>query len=132
MTVVLTRAQDLASALAQVASNRAEVLLVQGSESIRPHFGKIATFAIERKLPTISGAPPFVNSGGLLYYGPELPAMVDRVASCADRILRGAKAADLPVEQPSKYELLLNSKTAKAMGLTLPPAFMAQVDRTIE
>jgi putative ABC transport system substrate-binding protein len=70
--------------------------------------------------------------GGLLYYGPLNPPMVDRVASYIDRILRGAKPADLPVEQPTRYELALNGKTAKAIGLKLPPVFMLQVDRVIE
>ena len=81
---------------------------------------------------SIAGVSLFMVEGGLLFYGPPNAPMVDRVASYIDRILRGAKPADLPVEQPTKYELALNMKTAKAMGLTLSPMFMAQVDRVIE
>ena len=70
--------------------------------------------------------------GGLLYFSPHGPTMWDRIASYIDRVLRGAKPSDLPVEQPTKYELVLNTKAAKEMGVTFPPAFMLQVDREVE
>jgi putative ABC transport system substrate-binding protein len=130
--VQVSRAGDLARAFDRVAEMRADVLSVAGGEVISPHYREIAAFAVKRKLASISGSPIYVELGGLLRYGPDVFAAWDRAASYIDRILRGAKPADLPVERPSKYELVLNTKTAKAMGMTFPPSFMLQVDRTIE
>jgi putative ABC transport system substrate-binding protein len=135
LTVVrvdLTSVDGLAKALDQVAASRPDVLLVGAGEYIDRHVGEIAAFASSRKLPSISVSSTYTSLGGLLHYGAEPAAVVERVASYVDRILRGAKPADLPVEQPTKYELVLNMKTARSIGLTLPPSFMAQVDRVIE
>lgn len=132
MSVGITRAEDLAGALDQVAASRAEVLYVAGDESIPPHFPDIAAFAVKRKSVSIGTHPRYPIAGGLLAYTADVFATLDRRASFVDRILRGAKPADVPVEHPSKFELVLNRKTAKAIGVTFPPSFMLRVDRTIE
>jgi len=130
--VELSKAEELAVALKRIAAMRADALYVGGYVGIRPHFGSIAAFALKRKMISISSGQGYAAAGGLLFYGAQISAMVARVASYIDRILRGAKPANLPVEQPTKYELVLNLKTARAMGLTLPPGLMVQVDRAIE
>jgi putative ABC transport system substrate-binding protein len=135
LTVVsasMTRAEHLRGALDRVVESRAEVLYVHGFELIAPHFPEIAAFATERRLVSISEHPNYTVSGGLLQYTVDGPALMGRMVSQIDRILRGAKPGDIPVERPTKFELVLNSKTAKAMAVTLPLAFMAQVTRRIE
>jgi putative tryptophan/tyrosine transport system substrate-binding protein len=92
----------------------------------------IATLAAKNRLPAMYELSAFVNAGGLMAYGPNLPAMYRRAATYVDRILRGAKPADLPVEQPTKLELVINLKTAKALGLTIPPSLLARADQVIE
>ncbi len=131
VTVDITRAEDLAVALDRIAAIRPDVLSVSGEDHIFAHFHEIAAFAANRKLVSIGGIG-YASAGGLLTYGASLQTVTDRIGSYIDRILRGAKPAEIPVEQPTNYDLVLNMKTAKAIGLKLPPAFMAQVDRVIE
>lgn len=132
VSAVITQPEDLPGALDRVSASRAEVLYVPGDPGIPPLFREIAAFAVKRKLVSISGHSGYTAAGGLLYFGAEVPPMLDRLASYIDRILRGAKPADLPVEYPTKFELVLNKTTAKAIGVTFPPSFMLRVDRTIE
>jgi putative ABC transport system substrate-binding protein len=127
----MTRSDDLPDAFARIVASRADVLSVSGDSAIFPHYAQIAAFATKQKIVSIGGIG-YTGQGGLLTFGTNLLAMTERVAAYIDRILRGAKPADLPVEQPSKYELVLNMKTAKAIGLKLSPAFMVQVDRIVE
>jgi putative tryptophan/tyrosine transport system substrate-binding protein len=89
-------------------------------------------FAAQRHLPAIYDAREFVDSGGLISYGPNLLAIQLRVAEYVDKIFKGAKPGDLPVEQPTKFELVINLKTAKALGLTVPPTLLARADEVIE
>jgi putative ABC transport system substrate-binding protein len=131
-TASIARAEDLSGAFERVVASRAEVLYVHGFELVAPNYPAIATFAAERKLVSISEHPNYTVSGGLLHYSVDGPALSGRMASQIDRILRGAKPGDIPVERPTRFELVLNNRTAKAMGVTLSRAFMAQVSRVIE
>jgi putative ABC transport system substrate-binding protein len=93
---------------------------------------QIAELAAQHRLPTVSGFSTFPDDGGLLAYGASFPAMWHQVAGYVDRILRGAKPGDLPVERPARFELRINLKTAKALGLTIPPSLLARADQIIE
>jgi putative tryptophan/tyrosine transport system substrate-binding protein len=92
---------------------------------------RIADFALKSRLPSV-GNRQFVDAGGLIYYGTDLAASYGRVAYYVDRILKGAKPADLPVERPSKFELVINLKTAKQIGLTIPQSVLFRADRVIK
>jgi putative tryptophan/tyrosine transport system substrate-binding protein len=92
----------------------------------------IIALAARNHVPAVYWTPSFVREGGLLCYGPDLPDMFRRAASYIDRILRGAKPSDLPVQLPVKFEMALNAKTAKALGLTVPPSILLRADQVIE
>jgi putative tryptophan/tyrosine transport system substrate-binding protein len=93
--------------------------------------GRIAELATKNRLPTISDGYRFAEAGGLIYYGPDQLAIVRRVAIYVDKILKGARPADLPVEQPMKFEFVINLKTAKQIGVTIPPNVLARADKVI-
>ena len=92
----------------------------------------IVEFATQNRLPTAFGRRLFVDSGGLMSYGADPDKLTQRAAYYVDKILKGAKPADLPIEQPTKFELVINLKTAKALGLTLPPSVLARADEVIQ
>jgi putative ABC transport system substrate-binding protein len=92
----------------------------------------IGTLALEARLPMMCGFREFVQAGCLMSYGPNLPDLYRRAAEFADKILRGAKPSDIPVEQPTKFELVINLTTAKALGLAVPPSLLARADEVIE
>jgi putative ABC transport system substrate-binding protein len=92
---------------------------------------RIVSFTTKSRLPSVYGRKEYVDAGGLMYYGADLAESYRRVATYVDRILKGAKPADLPVEQPTKFELVINLKTAKQIGLTIPPNVLARADRVI-
>jgi putative ABC transport system substrate-binding protein len=93
---------------------------------------RIVEFAGRRRLPSMSVAREFVELGGLIAYGASVPDLFYRDAAYIDRILKGAKPADLPVQQPTKFELVINLKTAKALGLTIPPSLLFRADQVID
>jgi putative ABC transport system substrate-binding protein len=96
------------------------------------HRQRIVELAAQRRLPTIFGLREYVYENGLMFYGAALPDMHRRAAVYVDKIFKGAKPADLPVEQPTKFELVINLKTAKALGLTMPPSLLARADELIQ
>jgi putative tryptophan/tyrosine transport system substrate-binding protein len=120
------------SAFASVESGRVLGLLTLIDPFTREHRQRIVDFAAQRHLPAIYDAREFVDSGGLISYGPSLLATELRVTEYVDKIFKGAKPGDLPVEQPTKFELVINLKTAKALGLTVPPLLLARADEVIE
>jgi putative ABC transport system substrate-binding protein len=106
-------------------------LLVFPDDRSMEHRQQIAQFAIKQRLPSMFGWSEYVEAGGLISYGPNRAESLRRVAVYVDKILKGAKPADLPVEQPTKFELVINLKTAKQIGLTIPPNVLARADRVI-
>jgi putative ABC transport system substrate-binding protein len=120
------------SAFAAIESGRGNALLILVDPFTRQHRERIVQFAAQRRLPAIYEAREFVEAGGLASYGPSLHAIQRRAADYIDKIFKGEKPGDLPVEQPSKFELLINLKTAKALGLTMPPSLLARADEVIE
>jgi putative tryptophan/tyrosine transport system substrate-binding protein len=99
---------------------------------MRPNRKRIAGFALKSRLPSVSPSEEFVDAGGLMSYGADDADSYRRVAIYVDRILKGAKPADLPVEQPTKFELVINLKTAKEIDVTIPPKLLARADRVIK
>ena len=126
------RPEEIAEALRSIGQERADAVIVQQNLSFTPYLRLIADLAISYRLPTVHPTREFVEAGGLLAYGPNLFALGERAAWYVDRILKGTKPADLPVEQPTKFELILNLKTAKALGLQVPPSLLATADEVIE
>ena len=103
-----------------------------GGREIRANVHRIAGFALKSQLPAMYGLEEAVGAGGLMYYGADLTDSYRRVAYYIDKILKGAKPAELPVEQPSKFEFIINLKTARQIGLTIPPNILARADRVIK
>jgi putative tryptophan/tyrosine transport system substrate-binding protein len=117
---------------AAIASARAASLLVLPDPVFSAHTARIADFADKSRLPAMYGLREDAAAGGLMAYGPNYADLYRRAASYVDKILKGAKPADLPVEQPSKFEFVINLKTAKTLGLTIPPGVLAIADEVIE
>ena len=114
-----------------ITRERATALVVFPDPITFSNIEVIVAFANKSAIPTIFGESEFVNRGGLMSYGPSYPAMFRRAATYVDKILKGAKPADLPVEQPTKFELVINLKTAKQLGLTIPPNVLSRADKVI-
>jgi putative ABC transport system substrate-binding protein len=125
-------AQDLDSAFALTAKARADALLVLSDSLINMHRQQIIEFVTQKHLPSVFASTEGVMAGGLMSYGPSLPDRYRRTAYYVDRILKGAKPADLPVEQPTKFEFVINLKAAKQIGLTIPPNVLARADKVIK
>jgi putative tryptophan/tyrosine transport system substrate-binding protein len=118
--------------LADIMRAKQDALLMSASALVFSQRRIVLDFALTRRLPSVSPFRPYADDGGLIAYGVDLKDLFRRVTVYVDRILRGHKPADLPVEQPSKFELVVNLKTAKALGLTIPPALLLQADHVIE
>jgi putative ABC transport system substrate-binding protein len=132
-SVEVSQVGDLNHALSTVAASRAEALIVPAvSPLVFANRSQIASFAQRNRLPVIYGTKQFVDAGGLMAYGPNAADPWRRAATYVDRILKGAKPGDLPVEQPSKFELAINLKTAKAIGLAIPPSLLQRADHIIQ
>jgi len=123
--------EALDSAFAAIAAQQAEALLVVAASLFSAHRARLAELALQYRLPTSFHDRGFVEAGGLMSYGPNPPELFRRAAYYVDRILKGARPADLPVEEPMKFELSINLKTAQAFGLTIPPVLLIQADEII-
>jgi len=111
---------------------RADALYICSDPLVTTHRVRINTLAVSQKLPTMNAFREYVQTGGLMSYGPNFPDLFRRAAEYVDKILRGAKLADLPVEQPTKFDLVINLTTAKALGLTIPEQFLLRANEVIE
>jgi putative ABC transport system substrate-binding protein len=126
------RADDFAGAFPAALRARADALIAVGDTLLLTHRARIADFAAKNRLPAMYGNEDFMDAGGLMFYGPNVADMYRRAATYVDKILKGAKPGALPVEQPTKLEFVINLKTAKALGLTIPPSILSRADRVIE
>jgi putative ABC transport system substrate-binding protein len=131
VTSEIRRAEDIAPVF-EALKGRADALYVCGSPLLTTNRIRINTLALGVRLPTMYGFRELTEAGGLMSYGPNFPSLFRRAAEYVDKILRGAKPSDLPVEQPTRFDLVLNLTTAKALGLTLPPSLLARADAVIE
>jgi len=129
--IEIHRMEDIASAFERVRGN-SQALYVVSNPLINASRIRISTLALGARMATICGFREYVEVGALMSYGPNVPALFRRAAELVDKILRGAKAAELPVEQPTKWDLVINLTTAKALGLAIPKSFMLRVDEAIE
>ena len=123
---------DLASALATMAKEKTDALMMGTDALLVVHYGEIARLAVQHRLPTVGAAKQFVGAGGLFAYGVNVVETYRHAAVYVDKIIRGAKPADLPIEQPTKYVLAVNLNTAKALGLTIPQALLLRADEVIQ
>jgi putative ABC transport system substrate-binding protein len=126
------RPADIDRAFADMTKARADALMVLTSSMLFSERRRLVELAAKNRLPTVYPWREAVDAGGLMAYGPDLADLLRRVATYVDKILKGAKPADLPVEQPTKFELIINLKTAKALGLTIPPSLLARADQIIQ
>lgn len=132
LPVAVRSVEELRDSLQTLGRRDVQALLVPGHPLLFGQYGPIAEFARSRRLPSISAWRQFLEAGGLMSYWSNLNEVARRAGLHVDKILRGAKPADLPFEQPTKFELVINVKTARALGLTLPPSLLARADELIQ
>jgi putative ABC transport system substrate-binding protein len=130
-TLEIRRSDDIAPAF-EALKGRADALYVCADPLVVTHQVRINTLALAARLPTMHGLRGPIETGGLMSYGPNFPDLFRRTADIVDKILRGAKPANIPVEQPTKFDLVINLTTAKALGLTVPESFLLRADEVIE
>jgi len=123
---------DVGPALSMIGKDRPDAIVVFADPLTASHRHQITEQALKLRLPMISELREFAQAGALISYGASLPELFRRAATYVDKILKGAEPADLPVEQPTKFELVINLKTAKALGLTIPPSLLARADELIQ
>jgi putative tryptophan/tyrosine transport system substrate-binding protein len=123
---------DFETAFTAIARARMDGILLANNPVFSAHLKKLVELMSKSRLPVVSSSREWVVTGGLMSYGPVYAEMFRRAAVYVDKILKGAKPADLPIEQPTKFELVINVKTAKALGLTIPPSLLARADQVIE
>ena len=132
LSLQIRSASELQSAFKKATEARAGSLLVITGELEYPHRQRIAELAAASRLPAMYDLRPFVEAGGLISYGADLNEIWRRAAGYVDKILKGAKPADLPIEQPTKFDLIINLKAAKALGLTIPQSILLRADDVIQ
>jgi ABC-type uncharacterized transport system substrate-binding protein len=130
-TSEIRRAEDISPAFDEL-RGRADALYVCVDPLVNTHRIRVNTLALAARLPTMHGLREYVEAGGLMSYGPNLPDLLRRAADYVDKILRGVNPGDIPVEQPTKFDLIINLTTAKALGLEVPPTLLARADEVIE
>ena len=123
---------DYDAAFVAIKRAGAEAVIVVQSSAFFSSYQRIADLALIHRLPSVGGSKEYVEAGGLINYGADFPELSRRAATYVDRILKGAKPADLPIEQPTRFELVINLKTAKALGLTIPRSLLLRADQVIE
>ena len=123
--------QELSDALDLLPTTGTQAILNTGDTLLSNQGPKVVAFAAQRRLPTLFESRSFVDQGGLMSFGPNFPALHRRAADYVDKILKGAKPGDLPIEQPSKFELVINMKTAKALGFSIPQSLLVRADDVI-
>ena len=128
----VNRVDDFAGVFQSIATGRFDALDVLAGPIVTDNRARILAFSSQARIPDLYQERPFVEAGGLLSYGPNFERLFHRMAYYVDRILKGAKPADLPVERPTKFELFINLRTAKALGLTIPAGLLSIADRVIE
>jgi putative ABC transport system substrate-binding protein len=126
------RGKTVADILAAIDASRSDAVMFFPTQTVIANRAAIAEWSIKRKLPAISGWAQFADGGNILSYGPNLADASRRLAFYVDRILKGAKPGDLPVELPTRVELVVNLKTARALGVNVPPSVLLRADRVIE
>jgi putative tryptophan/tyrosine transport system substrate-binding protein len=126
------RSEQFDEAFATILRERADALVTEGSPIIYVQRGRIVAFAAEHRLPLAANNRESAEEGGLMCYGVKASGLFSDLAIYVDRILKGAKASDLPIQRPTRFELLINARTAKALGLTVPPTLLAIADEIIE
>lgn len=132
-SVEVVRAEDFDHAFSGITKEHAQALMMPAANPVGfANRSQIASFAQKNRLPSIFSQKEYVDAGGLMAYGPNTPDMHRRAATYVDKILKGAKPADLPVEQPKKFEFIVNLQTAKQIGLTIPPNVLVRADRVIK
>jgi putative ABC transport system substrate-binding protein len=131
VSVEIRRAEDIAPAI-DTSKGRADALYVCADTVTNTHRIGLNTLAVSARLPTMYSFREFVDAGGLMSYGPDSVGQLRRAAEMVDKILRGTKPGDIPVEQPTKFELIINLTTAKALGLTIPESILVRADEVIE
>jgi len=124
--------EDIAPVFDTIRGDQVDALYVVGDTFMYSNRVRLVTLAITARLPTIYVTREYVEAGGLMSYGANIPDMFRRAAEMVDKILRGAKPGDIPVEQPTKFDLVVNLKTAKALGLTVPSSLLVRADEVIE
>ena len=123
---------DFDGVFAKISQNRPDAIFIAADRLIASHTKKILEFAIKNKIPAMFNSGESVEAGALMSYGPNRAEVLRRASTLVDKILKGAKPGDLPVEQPMKFELVINLKTAKQIGVTIPPNVLARADRVIK
>jgi putative ABC transport system substrate-binding protein len=123
---------EFVGAFQAATQGQAQALIMGQSPLFFNHRARLAELALASRLPTMSGETGYAEAGGLMYYGPDIPGSSRRVAVYVDKILKGAQPADLPVEQPTTFELVINRKTAQALGLTIPSVLLFRADKVIQ
>jgi ABC-type uncharacterized transport system substrate-binding protein len=131
ITLEIRRGEDIVPAF-EALNGRAEALYVVIDPLINTNRTRINILALGARLPTMHGTREYVEAGGLMSYGPNFPDLFRRAGDYVDKILKGVKPADIPVEQPTKFDLVVNLTTARALGIEVPPTLLARADEVIE